>query len=117
MPNYQNSKIYKIWNTEDDMIYIGSTTQALCERMAGHRRAVNRHEERGMRILDHMHNIGIEKFHIELVEEFPCENIEQLPAREGHYIRELRPELNKLIAGRTIQEYYVDNRETIQGYN
>ena len=80
MPNYQNSKVYKIWNTEDDMIYIGSTTQALCVRMAEHRRDVKRCQERGMRLLYHMQGIGIDKFRIELVEEYPCNNVEELRA-------------------------------------
>ena len=39
MPNYSNGKIYKIYNTITDDIYIGATTQLLCERMREHRRA------------------------------------------------------------------------------
>ena len=34
---YKNGKIYCIRNTIDDDIYVGSTTQLLCKRMAGHR--------------------------------------------------------------------------------
>jgi hypothetical protein len=37
MPNYQNAKIYKLWSPEGDDIYIGSTTQSLAVRKAGHK--------------------------------------------------------------------------------
>ena len=37
MPDYNNSKLYKICSFETDQIYIGSTTQPLCKRMSGHR--------------------------------------------------------------------------------
>ena len=36
MPNYHNSKIYKIWSPSTDMVYIGSTTQSLALRLGGH---------------------------------------------------------------------------------
>ena len=39
MPNYNNGKIYKIYNTITDDIYIGATTQLLSARMREHRRA------------------------------------------------------------------------------
>ena len=58
-----------------------------------------------MRLHEHMRNIGIEHFRIALIEMFPCDNIEQLRAREGQHIRGLRPALNKIIAGRTMKEY------------
>ena len=37
--DYQEGKIYKIYNTINDDIYVGSTTQKLCERMRVHRRS------------------------------------------------------------------------------
>jgi len=37
MPNYQNSKIYKVWSPQTDEVYIGSTTQPLSKRMVQHR--------------------------------------------------------------------------------
>ena len=36
MPNYSKGKIYKIYN--DDLIYIGSTTQTLEQRLKDHLR-------------------------------------------------------------------------------
>ena len=52
-----------------------------------------------------IHDIGIDKFFIQLLEEYPCDNIEQLRKREGEYIQELKPVLNTQIAGRTLQEW------------
>jgi hypothetical protein len=37
MPNYQDGKIYKIESPQTDKVYIGSTTQKLCDRMTNHR--------------------------------------------------------------------------------
>jgi hypothetical protein len=51
-------------------------------------------------------------WYIELYENFPCDNKEQLNKREGEIIREIAT-LNKNIAGRTIKEYYEQNKENI----
>ena len=48
---------------------------------------------------------------MELYEEYPCDNVEQLRRREGEIIRELKPVLNKQIAGRTEKEWREDNKE------
>ena len=37
MPNYQNTKIYKLWTHANDDIYIGSTTLTLAQRLAKHK--------------------------------------------------------------------------------
>ena len=37
MVNYQNGKIYKIINQSNDIVYIGSTTQALSHRYTKHK--------------------------------------------------------------------------------
>ena len=47
---------------------------------------------------------GLEHFRIELIKECPCENIEQLRAIEGKYIREIGT-LNSHLAGRTSSDY------------
>jgi len=37
MPDYKNSKIYKLWSPEGDDIYIGSTTESLSRRKSKHK--------------------------------------------------------------------------------
>jgi hypothetical protein len=51
--------------------------------------------------------------YIELIEEFPCDNKDQLNRREGQVIRITDKCINKRIAGRTKAEHYIDNREAI----
>ena len=102
MANYSNGKIYKILNDVDGEVYIGSTTQLLCKRMALHRD--RRHKLHMGELYRHMAAIGAEHFYIELIENYPCNNCEELRAREGFYIREIGT-LNKQVAGRTKKEY------------
>jgi hypothetical protein len=47
--------------------------------------------------------------YIELVEEYPCQNKEQLNRREGEIIRSRPNCINKAIAGRTHREWRKDN--------
>ena len=57
-----------------------------------------------------MLEIGVEHFKILLVAETPCDNVEQLRAIEGDYIRELGT-LNSQIAGRTSNDYKTEFKE------
>ena len=104
---YSHGKIYAVRNIIDDDIYIGSTCSSLSQRMVKHRSDSKRLK---MRLYDKMQELGADKFYIELVEDSPCENIEQLRKREGELIRQMGT-LNKRIDGRTQAEYYQDNRE------
>ena len=111
--DYNNGKIYCIRNTITDDIYIGSTTQTLCKRMAKHRSDTQRIVKNNNRIYQKMNELGIEKFYIELLEEYPCENNDQLRASEGHFIREMAT-LNGRIEGRDKKEHYQDSKEYIK---
>jgi hypothetical protein len=53
--------------------------------------------------------------YIELIEDYPCDNKEQLNRREGQIIRE-RECVNDRIAGRTSGEYAKDNPESVKKY-
>ena len=55
---------------------------------------------------------GVENCKIELLELYPCDSREELQAREGHHQRESDC-VNKQIAGRGKEQYYQENRETI----
>lgn len=120
MSRYQNGKIYKILNDVDENIYVGSTCQTrLCRRFAIHKNAfLNFMKGIGnMKLYHHMQNIGFDHFHIELIENYSCNSKDELHAREGYYIRTLKPSLNKVIPGRTQKQYVQDNREKINEYN
>lgn len=111
MPDYKNGKVYVIRNTENDSVYVGSTTQPLSRRMAGHRGDVDR---RITKLYNMMNEIGIDKFYIELIENYPCNNKEELFVREGYFIREydsFKNGYNGRIEGRSTKEYREDNKE------
>lgn len=108
--DYKNGKIYSIHNTEDDLVYVGSTTTTLVRRFSRHKKDHTRETHKNTPLYKHMNTIGFDKFYIKLVEEFPCENRTELCAREGIWIREIGT-LNGRIEGRTMKEYYEDNRE------
>ena len=44
MPDYSKGKIYKILNTIDDEIYIGSTCETLGQRMSKHRHRLKKND-------------------------------------------------------------------------
>lgn len=90
--DYKNGRIYKITNDVNNDIYIGSTTQRLCQRMATHRNNSKKYPNR--KIYKFINSIGIEHFKILLIEKYPCSNREELNEREEHYRRLLKPILN-----------------------
>ena len=121
MVNYQNSKIYKIEpviDHEEGDIYIGSTTKEyLSQRMDAHRNNYNCWKLNGkgnhVRSYDLFNKYGLENCKIYLIENFPCQTVNELRAREGHYIKTLKC-VNKLVAGRSMKEYREDNIEKLK---
>ena len=109
--NYQEGKIYKIYNTINDDIYVGSTTLKLCERMRDQRNCVNNEAKKDRLLYKAFREHGVDNFHIELIEKCPCNDRDELRRTEGEYIRSLKPCLNMNIAGRTLQEYLKYNEE------
>ena len=113
MPDYSKGNIYRIWDNGFGKCYIGSTINTLSKRMEGHRakyRLYVKGEFEYITVLSLFDEFGVENCKIELLEEYPCENRQQLDAREGHHQRENQC-INKFIAGRTDKQYYEDNRE------
>ena len=109
--NYHSGKIYCIRNYVDDDIYIGSSCQPLSKRMAWHRDARKRDRTKHLLMYQKMNTIGIEKFYIELIENYPCHSKEELLKREGEVIRDMKPVMNSRIEGRTSKERYIDQIE------
>lgn len=92
MATYQNGKIYKLTNGITANIYVGSTKQKLCDRMAGHRRDANANYSSSLH--EHMNLVGVEHFKIVQIEAFPCNTKEELHAREEYWRKELNATLN-----------------------
>ena len=91
--HYKNGKIYQNLNTENNKVYIGSTCTQLSRRMVHHRKCSL---SMSSLLYDEMKNLGIDKFYIELLEAFPCNNKDELIARENALIRERGTALNSL---------------------
>ena len=112
MVNYMDSKIYTIrCRIDETLIYVGSTTQKLTQRLAKHRSDCKM--GRCYSLYKYIVSDDWREWYIELVQNFPCNSKEELEKREGEVIREIGT-INKRIAGRTKREYYEDNVENLK---
>ena len=84
MPNYQEGKIYQIYNTNNNDIYVGSTTQKLCERMRSHRACVNTEAKQHYPLYKLFSEYGVDTFYIELLEKCPCHDIEEFRKKKAN---------------------------------
>ena len=114
---YHNSKIYKLVSDHTDKIYIGSTVQSLHKRKSGHKVLYNFFIKSKGNYTSSYELIELGEIDIILIENFKCENNEELHARERHHI-ELNKELcvNMVIPTRTKKEWCGDNKEHIKEY-
>ena len=112
MPDYQKGKIYRLYSvSNEELVYYGSTIETLSRRLSAH-------------IRDYKNNSGCtskkvidaQDYKIELIENYPCANKQQLERREGCFIKN-NVCVNEIIAGRTRKEYYEDNKEKIKECN
>jgi len=69
MVNYENGKIYKILNKNNEIIYIGSTVNKLCRRFSTHRHRGNNNK-------------------IILIENYNCNCKEELVQKEQEIIEQ-----------------------------
>jgi len=74
MPDYSQGKIYKLICLNTGLIYVGSTCQPLCKRLAGHKTKLNSTNSKKI--------IEGGNFIIVLIENYPCNSVEELRARE-----------------------------------
>lgn len=58
--DYKNGRIYVIRNTENDLCYIGSTTQSLSKRLSKHKHDRNTRDNKWCKAL---REIGVDKFY------------------------------------------------------
>ena len=126
MVNYNNGKIYKIVDNTNNNIYIGSTTEKyLSTRLAKHLSNYKRFLE-GKEKCSCSCKIIFENnnYYIELIENYPCDDINQLTAREQFHINQnncinvKRCNVDKEIFKKErclySKNYYDDNKERIK---
>jgi hypothetical protein len=111
---YHNSKIYTIRSHQSEKYYIGSTTQPLYKRLHRHRLNKKNYDNGIFHNITSFEILQYDDHYIELLEEYRCDNKQQLEKREGELIREHKNNLvNKCIAGRTRKQRYEDNKEDV----
>ncbi len=125
MPNYQNAKIYRIIDNTNGNVYIGSTTSQLCNRLAEHASGYKRHLKGQYAYTASFQIIANGDYDIVLIEEFPCDNRDQLHQRERYWIENTdcinihrRVGIMNEIGFEQYhkqykQQYYEDNRESL----
>lgn len=94
MVNYKNGKIYKLINSINIKIYIGSTCNKLSRRLYEHKQKSN-NKERNNILYKEMRLIGKDNFKIVLLENFPCKTKNELSTREEYWRKELNADLNQ----------------------
>jgi len=120
MNNYQHGKIYQITDNKNQQYYIGSVARPLINRWTQH---VNSylHNRNVCSVKDIFNTYGINNCSIQLIEEYPCNSRTELTRREGEVIKEMRARglniVNKILAGRTRKEHYIDNKQIINTNN
>jgi len=112
MPDYKNSKIYKIESLTGGVCYIGSTTQTLSMRMCGHR-ADYKSSLDGKSKITSTKVLCYDDAKIYLIESYPCNTREELHAKEGEWIKKVDC-VNKNIPCRPPKKYYEDNKEYLK---
>jgi hypothetical protein len=112
MPDYTKGKIYKIECYTTGLVYIGSTIQSLIQRLQSHRWDYNRYLNGKIHFITSFDVLENDNYNIVLLEEYPCENKEQLHAKEAEYIRNNEC-VNKRIPNRSWKERYSNNKEQI----
>ena len=111
MVDYTKSKIYKIVCNITGLTYYGSTVNPISKRISSHRSEfkLGRVKCSSRQVL-----VG-GNYDYSLVEEFSCENKDQLHRRERYYI-ENNDCVNKQIPGRTLNEYREQNKDKLLAY-
>lgn len=124
MPDYSKGKIYCIRSPHTEKVYIGSTIQPLSKRMGGHRTTHKRFKSGLIKYACSSFNIlEAGDAYIELIENHPCKNKEELFRREGQIQRNTNDIINLFISGKTSdeikkyrQEWQKKNKDKVKEY-
>ena len=83
MPDFSKAKIYKLVSNKSSDVYIGSCLVELSKRLYGHKASSNNCVSKSMFVDGAIISIV-------LIEDYPCENKNQMKARELYYITTLQ---------------------------
>ena len=109
---YKTGKIYKIICNKTGLIYVGCTCKQLSQRLANHRSKYKQYLKNNKKYVTSYKVIENGDCSIVLLENYPCNNKEELNAWERFYIETIEC-VNKNIPTRTLKEYYDNNKDAI----
>lgn len=117
MTDYSNACVYKIVckDTNVKEIYVGSTKNLRLRRNC-HKSVCNniKRPEYNYKVYKFIRDNGDwENWEVVKICDVKCLDRYELGKAEGEYIHNLNPTLNEKIAGRTKEQYYVDNKDNI----
>lgn len=115
MPDYNKGKIYKLWSPSKNLVYYGSTCETLSQRLASHRCKYKTYMNTNKNYITAYKVLECEDYKIELIEDYPCNNKQQLCKKEGEYI-ENNECVNQAVAGRTKAERKEHDKEVEKIY-
>ena len=101
MPDYSKSKIYKL-QCNDGYFYIGSTCDELRKRLYYHKQDCKKQHRINTRVYKHINSVNWDNVTIILIEQFNCENKDELRMKENEYIQK---ELNNELCLNTNRSY------------
>lgn len=121
---YQHGKVYEIVSNLTEKVYIGSTTSRLSLRMAQHRLAYRKRaagQPYNARTSAYEILVIDPKAEIYLIENFPCQDRDELRSRERHWVEvysDICVNINWPIVSHeerleSQREYYQRNRESV----
>ena len=125
MTDYNNGKIYKLVSDATDEIYIGSTCRTLTQRLQKHKDSHTfwlKHKKgsniSSHKVLDSGGNVSIE-----LIEDYPCNDNDELRTRERyHYdlnecVNARKPIRTKEDQSERYKKYYQENKGKVKEKN
>jgi hypothetical protein len=109
---YNHSKIYKLISSKTDLIYIGSTTKTLAQRIAQHKHDYKINKDNDKKYISSFKLLEIGECEILLLESVNCNNKDELRAKEREWIEKFKNIcVNLRMPGRTTKGWREDNRE------
>ena len=113
MNKYKNGKIYTIRSYQTDLIYIGSTRDALFKRLSYHKKDYKKWINNNKKYMTSFEICKFDDVYIELLLNYPCNDRGELCRKEGEFIRSMEC-VNSHIAGRTHKQYKIDTKEKLK---
>ena len=105
--------IYKICNSVDDEVYVGSTKQTIQRRLQSHLYNTKQEGLKQLILYKKMESIGKDKFKVELLETVQFDDKYELFAREQFHMDTLNPSLNMRPAPDRNYDSYESHKEVI----